>query len=238
MVDQNYIDLISERIASQTQVLQAEIVRDMRKLSKSRRFQSIDDFLIAMEQLDMEQLVLIKSRNIMLNYESAHIQILKDMDLFADITEETLRALTNFSTSSFSDHLGSMGGIFKKEIVKGVLGGATEKGILQAIQQQAGLSNPQMRTLINTSLNDYTRSVGKIMIDNSKVNRRFRYVGAIDDKTRPICLKLWERGAMTKKEIESLGGNYLIEGGGFNCRHVWVAIDVEDKSKDFRTANA
>ena len=45
-------------------------------------------------------------------------------------------------------------------------------------------------------------------------------------------------GEMTQKQIEALGGNYLIEGGGFNCRHEWVEIAIEDKSKDFRTNNA
>ncbi len=218
MADQNYIDNVADTIANQVGVLQQEMVRDLLKLSKDRRFKSIDEFLLAIDQLDIEQIVRLKAQNIVNGYTAAHTQILADMTLFGEITEDTLRALTNFSTSSFADSLGKMGGVIKTEIVKGALGEATEQGILQAIQQQAGLSNAQMRTLVTTGLNDYSASVGKIMIDESPENEKFRYVGAIDDRTRPLCIKIWEAGAMTKKEIKAkFGSEVLVERGGYNC---------------------
>ena len=45
MADQRYIDNIAETIASQTDALQQEMVRDLLKLSKDTRFKSIDEFL-------------------------------------------------------------------------------------------------------------------------------------------------------------------------------------------------
>ena len=239
MANQNYIDNVAETIADQVGVLQEEMVRDLLKLSKDKRFKSIDEFLMAMDQLDLDQIVRIKSERILSNYTAAHTQILSDMTLFADVTEDTLQALTSFSTSSFTDSLGSMGGVFKRELIKGALGGVSEQGIFQAIQQQAGLSNRQMRTLVTTGLTDYSRSVGKIMMDNSPPTTRFRYIGAIDDRTRDLCLELWAAGEMTQAEIEkNHGADVLIRGGGFNCRHEWVEIAVEDKSKDFRRGDA
>tara|TARA_R110002020_G_scaffold223840_6_gene433065 strand:- start:2263 stop:2982 length:720 start_codon:yes stop_codon:yes gene_type:complete len=239
VADQNYIDNVAETIAIQVQSLQQEMVRDLLKLSKDKRFKSIDEFLLAIDQLDLEQVVRFKAQNILSGYNAAHTQILSDMTLFADVTEDTLRALTNFSTSSFTDSLGSMAGVFKRELIKGALGGVSEQGIFQAIQQQAGLSNRQMRTLVTTGLTDYSRSVGKIMMDNSPPTTRFRYIGAIDDKTRDLCLELWAAGEMTKQQIiDFKGADVLIRGGGFNCRHEWVEIAIEDKSKDFRSADA
>ena len=238
-LNENYIDSISITIANQVDALQKEMVRDLLKLSKDKRFQSIDEFIQAMNQLDLDLIVRTKSERILSNYSAAHTQILTDMTLFADITEETLQALTNFSTSTFTESLGSMGGIFKRELIKGALGGVSEQGIFQAIQQQAGLSNRQMRTLVTTGLTDYSRSVGKIMMDNSPPTTRFRYIGAIDDRTRDLCLQIWASGEMTQKQIiNQFGADVLISGGGFNCRHEWVEIAVEDKSKDFRTENA
>ena len=235
MADQRYIDNIAETIASQTDALQQEMVRDLLKLSKDKRFKSIDEFLLAIDQLDLEQIVRLKAQNIINGYTAAHTQILTDMTLFADVTENTLRALTNFSTSSFADSLGKMSGVIKTEIVKGVLGEASERGIFQAIQQQAGLSNAQMRTLLTTGLNDYSASVGKIMMDESPENEKFRYVGAIDDRTRDLCLRIWEAGAMTEKEIKSrFGSTVLIERGGYNCRHQWMPIEASTKQKDVR----
>lgn len=238
-INENYIDRISETIAIQVAALQQEMVRDLLKLSKDKRFKSIDEFLSAMEQLDLDQIVRIKSERILSNYNVAHTQILSDMTLFADVTEDTLQALTNFSTSSFTDSLGSMGGVFKREVIKGALGGVSEQGIFQAIQQQAGLSNRQMRTLVTTGLTDYSRSVGKIMMDSSPPTTRFRYIGAIDNRTRDLCLDIWAAGEMTQEQIiNQFGSDVLIRGGGFNCRHEWVEIAIEDKSKDFRSADA
>ena len=240
MADQRYIDNIAETIASQTDALQQEMVRDLLKLSKDTRFKSIDEFLLAIDQLDLEQIVRLKAQNIINGYTAAHTQILTDMTLFADVTENTLRALTNFSTSSFADGLGKMSGVIKTEIVKGVLGEASERGIFQAIQQQAGLSNAQMRTLVTTGLNDYSASVGKIMIDESPENEKFRYVGAIDEKTRPFCLRVWEAGTLTKKEIKERfprndqNGDTFISRGGYNCRHQWMPVEASTKPKDVR----
>ena len=241
MANQNYIDNVADTIANQVGVLQQEMVRDLLKLSKDRRFKSIDEFLLAIDQLDIEQIVRLKAQNIVNGYTAAHTQILADMTLFGEITEDTLQALTNFSTSSFADSLGKMSGVIKTEIVKGALGEATEQGILQAIQQQAGLSNAQMRTLVTTGLNDYSASVGKIMIDESPDNQKFRYVGAIDDKTRPFCLRVWEAGEMTKKEIKERfptndqNGDTFINRGGYNCRHQWLPVEASDESKDVRS---
>ena len=238
-INENYIDRIAETIALQVETLQREMVRDLLKLSKDTRFKSIDEFLMAMEELDLDQIVRIKSERILSNYTAAHTQILSDMTLYADVTEDTLQALTSFSTSSFTDSLGSMGGVFKRELIKGALGGVSEQGIFQAIQQQAGLSNRQMRTLVTTGLTDYSRSVGKIMMDNSPPTTRFRYIGAIDDRTRDLCLELWAAGEMTKQQIiDFKGADVLVRGGGFNCRHEWGEIAIEDKSKDFRSADA
>ena len=236
MADQTKIDNIASQVARQTDQLQQELVRDLLTLSKADRFQSIDEFLFALEQLNIQELVNIKARNIMQGYTSAHTMVLKDMDIIANITEETLRSLTNFSTSTFSEHLGQMGNIIKKEIVKGAIAGSTEKGIFAAIQQQAGLAGKQMETLVTTGLNDYSRSVSKVMIDQLSDKQQYRYVGAIDDRTRDVCLDMWGSGNLTKEQIESrFGASVFISGGGYNCRHQWIPVQAESKSKDART---
>ena len=235
MADQTKIDNIAAQVARQTDQLQQELVRDLLTLSKADRFQTIDQFLFALDQLDIQELVRIKSANILQGYTQAHTIVLQDMDLIADITEETLRSLTNFSRSTFAEHLGQMGNIIKKEIVKGAIAGSTEKGIFDAIQQQAGLSNRQMQSLVRTGLNDYSRSVRKVMIDRLPKNTEYRYVGAIDGRTRDFCLEMWGAGNLTKAQIESrFGASVFISGGGYNCRHRWIPVAASTKSKDVR----
>ena len=236
MANQKTIDDISTQIATKVEQLQIDLVRDMRKLSKD--FQSIDDFLFAIERLDIEEMVRIKAGNITNAYISAHTQMLSDSVLFGEITENTLKSLTNFSTSSFADSLGILAKTLKKEIIKGAISGASETGILQAIQAQAGLSPSGMQTLITTGLNDYSRSVGKVMMDTLPKSDKYIYVGAIDNSTRPFCHEMWEAGPLTQAQIEGRGwSNTLVEGGGFNCRHQWLPQEAETTSKDFRSAD-
>jgi len=237
MANQKNIEDIALLISKKVEQLQGELVRDLQKLSKDKKFQSIDDFLIAIEQLNVEELLMMKAENITNAYVSAHTQVLADSVLFGDITENTLRSITQFSKSSFTDSLGTMGKVLKKEIIKGAISGSSDKDILKAIQSQAGLSPSGMQTLVTTGLNDYSRSVSKVQMDNMSKTQKYRYVGAIDDKTRPICLEMWDAGKLTQDEIESrFGSNVLVEGGGFNCRHQWLPVEAEDQSKDFRNA--
>ena len=235
MADQNKIENISTLIASKVESLQIELVRDLMKLSKDKRFQSAEDFLFALERLNIEELVLVKAKNITNLYESAHTQVLADTKMFGEISERMLRGVTNFSTSTFTDSLGNLGKILRKEIITGAISGASDKAVLDGIQAQAGLSNKQMKTLITTGLNDYSRSVSKVMMESLPIVQKYRYVGAIDNKTRPICLKMWESGTLTQQQIKSkFGAEKLVEGGGFNCRHQWLPVEAEDPSKDFR----
>ena len=44
--------------------------------------------------------------------------------------------------------------------------------------------------------------------------------------------------SIVSKDIKIDSGVSQVEGGGYNCRHVFVPIDVEDKSKDFRREDA
>ena len=237
MAKQENIENIAAFIATKVEQLQVELVRDLMKLAKDKRFQSSEDFLFALERLDIDEIVRIKSENIKNAYLSAHTQVLADTKMIGDITENTLRSLTSFSQSSFTDSLGNLGKILRKEIVKGAIGGSSDKVILEAIQAQAGLSTPQMKTLITTGLNDYSRSVSKVMMESLPKGQKYRYVGAIDGKTRPLCLEMWEAGILTEAQISNrFGGQVLVEGGGFNCRHQWLPAEAEDPSKDMRDA--
>lgn len=236
MADQTKIDNIAAQVARQTDQLQQELVRDLLTLSKADRFQTIDQFLFALDQLNIQELVMIKAANILEGYTQAHTIVLQDMDIIADITEETLRSLTNFSRSTFAEHLGQMGNIIKKEIVKGAIAGSTEKGIFDAIQQQAGLSNRQMQSLVRTGLNDYSRSVRKVMIDRLPKETKLIYSGPIDDRTRDFCLEMWGAGELTRDQVKSrFGSSVFVSAGGYNCRHRWVPTAATTKSKDVRT---
>ena len=72
--------------------------------------------------------------------------------------------------------------------------------------------------------------------NSNKIEVRYSYEGAIDDKNRPFCAKLVRANKLyTRNEIEmmseALGYQIFIHKGGKNCRHSWVAHTVIQKTK-------
>ena len=238
MANQANIDKAAEKIALQLEAVQKSVVIEiLNAVQQTQRAGTAVTLIEILEQFDFKEIVKIKAQNILAGYNQAHNQILTDMKVFGTITEETLQALTNFSTSTFTDKLDNMANVIKSEIIKGALGSGTEASILEAIQAQSGLSNTQMRTLVTTGLNNYSRSVNKVMMDTLPNKTKYQYVGALDDSTRDECLDMIGAGELTEQQIISRFSGYgdvLIDGGGFNCRHQWMPVAASTKPKDAR----
>ena len=116
-----------------------------------------------------------------------------------------------------------MGELIKKEVARGILAGATEKDIADGILRGAGgvLRPDQAETLANTALNQFERNVKVEMAEFDDPNAKYVYIGAIDNKTRDICLLMASVGALTRAEIDSRFPNTFSNSAGYNCRHHW-----------------
>ena len=121
-----------------------------------------------------------------------------------------------------------MAQIIKKQVVNGIIAGSPVQTVLESVRGQGALSPRQLQTLIDTAMNEYSRSVTKVMIDKMPDDTEYQYIGALDEKTRPECLRMMEAGNLTKKEIQSRFGSEVFTSGGYNCRHKWE-IAVQDK---------
>ena len=122
-----------------------------------------------------------------------------------------------------------MAQIVKREVINGIIAGSPTQFVLDKVRGQGALSRGQLLTLINTSMNEYSRNVTKLMIDKMPDDTKYVYIGALDEKTRPECLEMMSAGNLTKKEIEAtFGSKVFTEGGGYNCRHKWE-IALQDK---------
>ena len=239
MANQINIDKAAEKIALQLETLQKSVVVEiLNSVQQIQRAGTAATLIEILDQFNFKEIVKIKAQNILVGYNQAHNQVLADMKVFGEVTEETLQALTNFSTSTFTDKLDNMANVMKSEIIKGAIGAGTEASILQAIQAQAGLSTAQMQTLVTTGLNNYSRSVNKVMMDTLPNKTKYQYIGALDDRTRDECIDMISAGELTESEIVSRFeyiGDVLIDGGGFNCRHQWMPVAASTKPKDART---
>ena len=219
MSDQLFIEQNSQTITDILLEVQEKTIAELYLLKGN---QTAEEFVMFIDRLNIEQIVLSKSENAINIYEQVHGGMLQSIQGFATLAEETLLALKNYSTQSLLNQLGNMAQIIKKEVINGIVAGSPIQTVVNAVRGQGALSRRQLQTLIDTSMNEYSRSVTKLMIDKMPASTKYQYIGALDGKTRPECLKMMAAGNLTKAQITaSFGSQVFTSGGGYNCRHKW-----------------
>ena len=226
MSDELFIEQNSQVITDILAEVQERTVAELYALKGSK---TAEEFLVFIDGLDVGQIVVSKSKNAINLFEQTHGGMLQSIQGFAALSEDTLQTLINYNTQSLLSQLGDMAQIIKKEVVNGIISGAGRQSVLNAVRGQRSLRPDQVKTLIDTALNEYSRSVTKLMIDKMPKDTKYVYIGALDGKTRPICLEMMAADKLTEAEIQAnFGSDVFISGGGYNCRHKWE-ISVQDK---------
>ena len=226
MSDQLFIEQNSDLITDILLQVQEETIEQLYKL---RGTKTAEEFLVFIQDLDVVQIIRAKSANAINIYDDSHGVMLQTIQGFSAVSEQTLQALKNYSTESLLNQLDNMAQIIKKQVVNGIIAGSPVQTVLESVRGQGALSPRQLQTLIDTAMNEYSRSVTKVMVDKMPQETKYVYIGALDDKTRPECLEYMAAGEMTKDEIIANGWeDSVINGGGWNCRHKWE-IALQDK---------
>ena len=141
------------------------------------------------------------------------------------MTEQQIQLLIEMDMEVWEAYLPYLSAQMQQQITQGVFTGLSELDILENIYS-AVLSDAQIETLFTTTLNNYSRSVNLMMMEEAPRDALYQYVGPIDGKTRDICLLYGSVGPQTRSEIVKLtDGEYSLSyGGGYNCRHAWEEV--------------
>ena len=162
------------------------------------------------------------------------------------MTEEELQLLMQGNIAVLEAYYPYLAAQIRQQLVLGYISGSTEAQVLQNITD-ATLSDHQIRTLVDTTLFNYSRTVTYMQMQEEPDDTLYQYIGPIDDKTRDVCLQMGSSQPITQKEIIKNFGrltpNPLIYAGGYNCRHKWQSesrvgvskrIYDPDKAKELR----
>jgi len=88
-----------------------------------------------------------------------------------------------------------------------------------------------VQTLFDTQMSIYSRQVEAVATQDLGPDQPYLYVGPADDRTRDFCLEYLGQ-VLPRAEIEDLDNgqlpNSFLTGGGFNCRHAWLAVESEE----------
>ena len=229
MANQNDIDNASEQIARIMDSAKEELVASLVGLgSQVTDLNAFIDSLIAM---DIEGTLKAKVQKATAIYGEAHKKVLESTINFADIDGKGLVSFARLNEELFdSAIIRNVSGQIRTQVAQGLQAGLTAKQITQQVAVSS-ISNAQMQTVVNTTLNTYSRMVTNQMMDIAPDNTKYVYIGPVDSRTRDECLDMASAGAITEEEIVSrFGEAVLIDGGGFNCRHKW---EIQSKEGGF-----
>ena len=237
MANQQAIDTSAKQIANLVDKAREELINDLYRLGVN-----VDDvpaFVSAILDLDVEGTLKAKLTKATSLYANAHRGVLESTVGFAEVSPQTLTSFISLNEQVFDNAIiNNIASHIRNEVVKGVQAGLSANDIIQKVASSS-TSNAQMQTLVNTTLNSYSRTVTNSMMDIAPKNTKYVYIGPVDSATRDECLDMVSAGALTLDQIISQFGEApLVDGGGFNCRHKWeIASDegiefFEGKKKD------
>lgn len=151
--------------------------------------------------------------------------------LDVDLSQVALTRLGAMQTIALDDLL-QEGEVVARElhraVVRATIGKQDPARVLQEVARILDRSEARVRTLYDTTVSIYGRQVEAIAAGDDP-ETRFAYVGPVDAKIRPFCLRHIGQ-VYTRAEIDAMDNgqlhNVFLTGGGWNCRHTWMEISA------------
>ena len=238
MADQELIQKTIETLAEKFQIAQDEVLGAIMSMVDGK---STADAIAILNEIDVSAVMLAKSIGIISIYTQANINTLITIQMFSDISEDVLQTLLTQSEQYLSGQITAMGNVMKQEIINGAINKRTVGEIVDNIGKKGYASGVGMKRIVNDGLNNYSRAVTRVMMEEAPENTKYIYIGPADEKTRSFCLSAIQLGPATMEKIRSMGGEWvasLSEGGGINCRHGWEIVTEDVRSQFYRKEEA
>lgn len=160
---------------------------------------------------------------------SAYPQVLKNMEMTGKITANFLSSLELAEKTSIIAYTRGALQEARRKLMYHVLQGSSRERMAYDLYRTGVYSNREVIAHINTTISNYSRAVTLKMSESDSNDRKYHYLGPLDDKTRPVCLEMMAAGEVSLGDIDSLYPGSLSDGGGWNCRHRWSPVTSVSK---------
>tara|TARA_R100001377_G_C3168269_1_gene102085 strand:+ start:259 stop:927 length:669 start_codon:yes stop_codon:yes gene_type:complete len=189
---------------------------------------STEEILVIIAAIDfaayfIEELGFIAGHNA---YMAATEDILSNLPFFGATTEKQLLALQNIqrlNIESMSRHIAAN---MQASMAQGISSGLGRADMSALIKSNIKSTVPRIDNIIGTQLSNYERAIVMQMSADLPENQLYGYMGPRDEKNRPVCTQFLDSSPMTKSEIRSVKSDAMETGGGINCRHTFMPINV------------
>ena len=172
MAAQDYIRGVIEQLSDKFELAKSEAISAMLGLVEGK---SNAEAIAILNELDVGAVMSAKTSGILTAYTSGNINTLISKEMFAPIGESTLQALLTQSEQYLSGQVAAMGSTLKQEVINGIINNRTVDEIMEVVGTK-GYGATGMRRIINDGLNNYSRAVSRMMMDESPDNTKYIYI--------------------------------------------------------------
>ena len=220
------IDQAVEEYELQIEQVTEQFVQDIRDLEDEGL--STEEILVIIAAIDfasyfIEELGFIARHNA---YMAATEDILSNLPFFGATTEQQLLALQNIQRFSIESLSMNITANMKSSMAQGISSGLNRSEMSALIKSNIKSTIPRIDNVIGTQLSNYERAIIMQMSADLPENQLYDYLGPRDNKNRPVCRQFLDSSPMTKGEIRAVKSDAMETGGGINCRHKFMPINV------------
>ncbi len=118
-----------------------------------------------------------------------------------------------------------------RALVRQVLTTQPTREIVKNLADALDRSKANVQTLFDTQNAIFARQVEALATQDLPESQAYLYLGPLDSVTRDFCIELVGT-VLTRSEIDKLDNGQLpdvfLTGGGYNCRHSWLAVESRE----------
>ena len=224
------LDDLADDMAIRTGRAYKEVIEGLDELVKGK---SAEEAAIILNGVNIESALTAKLTGVFALFESGAIDLLSEMPMTSALSEQALRStLNNVKDYLSTEFIDKVAPNIRNVVIDGIVGELEPSEILDELIKISDLSQKQLQTLVRSGYSQYSNAIKKMMFDKVPKTRKFVYVGAYDNKTRPACEQKILASPATKTEILSKFGNF--DNEVWNCRHSWEEVTNDIVGQGFR----
>lgn len=149
--------------------------------------------------------------------------------------DQRLAALQALHETDLLDEGDALARALWQATVRGIFGARPADRILADLADVIDATEPQIRTLYDTSVSIFGRQVEALQAGDDP-DATFAFMGPADQKNRPFCRdhvgKVYTRADIAAMDNGQLD-NVFLTGGGYNCRHIWMEVSKFSELQDY-----